>query len=72
MISAANLSALNAIPYVLVLIILGLILIVYFWKGDSDCTEQSENKNKYGKNILLIGLCLGFLFCAIQIMRIMN
>ena len=72
MISAANLSALNAIPYIFGLIILGLILAIRFWQAEHVEEEQTHVQNKAWKNIVLIGLCVAFLFCAIQIMRIMG
>lgn len=72
MLSAANLSTLNAIPYILGLIILGLILAIRFWKAERAKEEQTHAQNKAWKNIVLIGLCVAFLFCAIQVMRIMG
>ena len=72
MLSAANLSALNAIPYIFGLIILGLILAIRFWKAGCSKEEQIHAQNKAWKNIVLIGLCVAFLFCAIQVMRIMG
>lgn len=72
MLSAANLSALNVIPYIFGLIILGLILAIRFWKAERAKEEQTHAQNKAWKNILLISICIAFLFCAIQIMRIMG
>ena len=65
MISSANLSSLNAIPYILGLIVLILILILSLWSGKSE--SEFEKKSEFSEKIFIIILWFGIVFCIIKV-----
>ena len=67
MISSANLSSLNAIPYILGLIVLILILILSLWSGKSESESEFEKKSEFSEKIFIIILWFGIVFCIIKV-----
>lgn len=65
MISSANLSSLNAIPYILGLILLILILLLSLWSGKSD--SEFEKRSEFSEKFFIITLWFGIVFCLIKV-----
>ncbi|AMW77812.1 hypothetical protein AMD27_02175 [Acinetobacter sp. TGL-Y2] len=72
MISAVNLSALNAIPYMLGLVVLILILLLSLWLGKNKSENEFDKKGELCESIFIITIWCGIVFCIIKVILILG